>query len=411
MFEYLWLTPLIIALLLVVSAFFSGTETALTAASRARLHKMAQGGDKRAILVRRLQNSRQRLISVLLMANNVVNVFASALATGFLIYLFGDKGVAMATVIMTLLILLFAEVAPKLYAIENPVAAAKKAAPTAALLMRLLSPPAQAVEKVAVLLIKPFLRQYRHDQASEEELQGAIDIHGRSGGGAADERKMLRGILDLDDANVGKIMIHKKEVFSLSASLNVGEAVALVADCGFTRIPLWRGDKENIVAILHSKMLLNAAADSVAVRRLAVEPWFIPETTSLLAQLQAFRAKRSHFAMVVDEYGAWQGIVTLEDILEEIVGDIADEFDRLKSEPRLTEDGSVTVAGNYSLRDLNRRFDWELPDEEAATVGGFIAQESRTIPSKSRIFSFYGFGFEILGGNRRTVTMVKISPP
>ena len=410
-FEHLWLTPLIIAVLLLASAFFSGAETALTAASKARLHKMAKSGDKKAALVGKLQSSRQRLISVLLMANNVVNVFASALATGFLISLFGDRGVVAATLIMTLLILLFAEVTPKLYAIENPIAAAKKVANAANFLMRALSPPAQALEKMAMLMLRPFNRQLRQEQANEEELEGAIDIHGHSGGGIAKtERKMLKGILDLDDVTVSHIMVHKKEVFSLAAGLNAAEAMTKMADCGFTRIPLRRGDAENIVGVLHAKRLLNASLNT-PIERLAAPPWFIPETTSLLAQLQAFKAERSHFALVVDEYGVWQGIVTLEDILEEIVGDITDEFDRLKGEPRLLADGSVAVSGDYSLRDLNRRFDWDLPDEEAATVGGFIVRESHAIPAANRRFSFYGFGFEILGSNERIVTLVKIFPP
>ncbi len=412
LFESLWLTPLLVFLLLMISALCSGAETAITTASKARLHKMAKGGDLKAKLVRRLQSSSQRVISVLLMANNLVNVFASALATGFLIHLLGDKGVVAATVIMTFLILLFAEVAPKLYAIQNSISASKKVARFADFLIHLLSPPARTFEKMATFLIRPALGSAsRQAQADEEELEGAIDIHGMGGAPTAKtEGKMLRGILDLDDVTVSHIMVHKKEVFSLNVETTVGEAMAQMAGCGFTRVPLRQGDTENITGVLHAKSLLDVAVDS-PIAPLATDPWFIPESTSLLAQLQEFKTRRSHFALVVDEYGVWQGIVTLEDILEEIVGDITDEFDRQKSRPRLMADGSVTVAGDYPLRDLNRLFDWELPDEEAATIGGFIEQETRTIPGKNRRFSFYGFDFEVLEGNERVITLVKVLPP
>ena len=407
-------TPVVIMLLLLVSAFFSGTETALTAASKARLHKMAQKGDKKAKLASKLQASRQRLLSVLLLANNVVNVFASALATGFLIFLMGDRGVAVATVVMTLLILVFAEIAPKLYAIENPTNAAKRVAPVANMLIKLLGRPATALERLCMWLIKP-LKKAASSQAeiSEEELEGAIEIHAEEGGATAKtEHKMLRSILQLDDVPVSRIMIHKKEVISLNASLTPRQAVGKVG--GHTRIPLWQGDESVVVGVLHTKNLLKALGDaSVAhIGAIASKPWFIPETTTLLSQLQAFRRNRSHLALVVDEYGMWEGIVTLEDILEEIVGEIDDEFDaRPMDTPLLLADGSVTIAGDYGIRALNRRFDWNLPDEEVTSIGGLILLRSGVIPKPKTKFSFYGFGFEVLSADHKQITLVKVTPP
>jgi Mg2+/Co2+ transporter CorB len=365
-----------IVALLVLSAFFSGSETSLTAASMPRMHTLARQGDRRAHLVNSLWERKERLIGAILLGNNLVNIMASALATGVLIGLFGDAGVAYATIVMTLLVLIFAEVLPN------------------------------GVEMAATL----------SPEQTEEELRGAIDLHAGEGEEVRHKREMLRSILDLAQVEVSEIITHRKQVSSIDAALPPAEIVAAVIESPHTRLPLWQDEPGNIVAVLHAKALLRAVQaqptdlDSLDVLAIANPPWFIPESTDLLSQLQAFRARHEHFAIVVDEYGEVLGIVTLEDILEEIVGEISDEHDVVIEGVQLQKDGSIVVDGAVTIRDLNRQFEWGLPDEEAATIAGLVLYEARRIPEVGQAFVFHGFRFEILGRQRNQITSIKILP-
>jgi Mg2+/Co2+ transporter CorB len=252
---------------------------------------------------------------------------------------------------------------------------------------------------------------------SAEELRGAIDLHTGEKGSVKQERAMLRSILDLTEVEVGEIMTHRKNVAMIDADEPVEKVVTQVSASPYTRLPLWRGELDNIVGVIHAKALLRAVRggesklDDIDVVKLAVRPWFVPESTSLLDQLQAFRKRREHFALVVDEYGTLMGIVTLEDILEEIVGDIADEHDIPVPGVVRQPDGSYVVQGTVTIRDLNRRFEWGLPDEEAATVAGLILHEARRIPDVGQAFIFHGLRFEILRRHRHQITAIRIAMP
>jgi Mg2+/Co2+ transporter CorB len=259
---------------------------------------------------------------------------------------------------------------------------------------------------------------------SEEELRGAIDLHAGEGEEVRHERAMLRSILDLADVEVSEIITHRKQVGSIDAGLPPTEIVRAALESPHTRLPLWKDEPDNIVGVLHAKALLRAVQalpgnlDELDVLAIAHPPWFIPESTDLLSQLQAFRARHQHFAIVVDEYGEVLGIVTLEDILEEIVGEIADEHDVVIADEhdvviegvKLQKDGSIVVDGAVTIRDLNRQFEWELPDEEAATVAGLVLYEARRIPEAGQTFVFHGFRFEILRRQRNQITSLKITP-
>jgi Mg2+/Co2+ transporter CorB len=408
-----------ILVLLVLSAFFSGSETALTAASKPRIHQLAKTGDTRAGIVQRLGEQKDRLIGSILLANNLVNILASALATSVLISFFGDTGVAYATAIMTLLVLIFAEVLPKTYAINSADRTALAVAPTVRALVAALSPFTRAVQAVVKAILRVFGVDTTADigMTSAEELRGAIDLHAGPDETIKHERAMLRSILDLDEVEVGEIMIHRKDVTMIDADQPPSVIVAQVLKSPYTRIPLWRGGADNIVGVLHAKTLLTAVheregdIEAVDTVSLAAKPWFVPESTSLIRQLQAFRGRREHFALVVDEYGSLMGIVTLEDILEEIVGDISDEYDQIVAGIRPQTDGSYVVSGSVTIRDLNRRFDWRLPDEEAATIAGLVLHESRQIPDVGQVFNFYGLRLEILRRKRNQVTSIRITPP
>jgi magnesium and cobalt exporter, CNNM family len=407
-----------IVVLLLLSGFFSGSETALTAASRPRMHQLEKKGDKRAKLVNRMRDHRDRMIAAILLGNNLVNILASALATSLLITAFGEAGIVYATAAMTVLILIFGEILPKTYAFRNADQAALALAPILRIVIAVLAPISDTVQAVIRITLRMFGVDVKQDEewaATVEELRGAIELHGR-GPESRQQRAMLRSILDLADVEVEMVMRHRTDIATIDAGLPTGEIVAQALESPYTRIPLWRDEPDNIVGILHAKALLRAISehrgelDSLSLDNIITPPWFIPETTSLLDQLQAFRRRREHFALVVDEYGSLMGVVTLEDILEEIVGDISDEHDVVPIGVRPQRDGSYLVDGSVTIRDLNRRFEWRLPDQEAATIAGLVLHEAKVIPEVGQIFMFHEFRFEIIRRRRNQITLIRISP-
>jgi Mg2+/Co2+ transporter CorB len=418
-----------ILVLLVTSAFFSGSETSLTAASHARMHTLEQQGEHRATVVNDLLRRKESLIGAILFGNNLVNIMASALATSLLIGWFGEAGVAYATIGMTFLVLVFAEVLPKTYAIHNADQVALAVAPVLRPIVVLLRPITIAVRVIVRGTLRAFgIRSEPTLTASqsEEELRGAIDLHAGRDGEVRHERAMLRSILDLADVEVEEIMTHRKNVAAIDVSQPLDKIIEDVLESPYTRLPLWRDDPDNFVGVLHAKALLRAiraqdgktedgkAEDGKVAELDPVEianpPWFIPESTDLLSQLEAFRSRHEHFAIVVDEYGEVLGIVTLEDILEEIVGEIEDEHDVEVEGVKLLKDGSMVVDGDVTIRDLNRMYEWRLPDEEASTIAGLVLHEARRIPEVGQVFAFHGFRFQILKRQRNQITSIMIKP-
>ena len=413
-------TLIIIAVLLVLSAFFSGSETALTAASQPVMHQLERNGEASAGIVNRLRDHKERLIGAILLSNNLVNIMASALATSLLIAAVGDAGVAYATIIMTVLILIFSEILPKTYAIRNANRAALAVAPTVSALVWVLTPVTAALNIAVRGILKIFGVDYHADYdfvSGDEELRGAIELHTGETKGVKQERDMLRSVLDLGEVQVGEIMVHRKNVTAIDANSPPAQVVAEVLESPYTRLPLWRDDSDNIIGVLHAKALLRDLMSrgedlsGLDVAALATDPWFIPEQTLLVHQLEAFRQRREHFALVIDEYGSLLGVVTLEDIIEEIVGDIDDEHDVSVTGVRPRPDGSFLIDGAVTIRDLNREFEWNLPDEEAATVAGLVLHESRRIPDVGQRFLFHGFRFEIIRRRRHQITCVRVTPP
>ena len=404
--------------LLVLSAFFSGSETSLTAVSLPRMHTLERHGNRRAAMVNELWRQKERLIGAILLGNNLVNITASALATSMLIGLFGDAGVAYATLGMTLMVLIFSEVLPKTYAIHHADRMALAVAPVMRIFVLILFPITHAVHMVVrgtLMLFGVQMSATLNPERSEEELRGAIDLHAGEGDEVRHKRAMLRSILDLAEVEVGEIITHRRKVVSVDANLPPRQIVEEVLQSPYTRLPLWQNDPDNIVGVLHAKALLRAVEalpdiDKLDVLSIAGAPWFIPESTDLLSQLQAFRSRHEHFAIVVDEYGEVGGIVTLEDILEEIVGEIADEHDVEIEGVQVQADGSVVVDGAMTIRDLNRQFEWRLPDAEASTIAGLILDEARRLPEVGQTFVFHGFRFEILGRQRNQITSIKMAP-
>ena len=410
-------TIMAVLLLIGMSAFFSGSETALTAASRARMHQLEKDGDKRAALVNRLIADRERLIGAILLGNNLVNILASALATSLFIGLFGQSGVVVATAVMTVLVLVFAEILPKTYAITRPDNMAMSVSTPINALVAAVSWIIASIQVVVNFTLRLLgVKPPTYQPSPEEEIRGTIDLHHSEEALDAKNRHRLVGALDLKDMTVEEVMIHRKNIIMIDADLPPDRLVRQALASPHTRLPLYRGDQEEIVGVLHVKDLLRAVmAHGGQVEKLDVldicrDPWFIPETTRVEDQLDLFLKRRSHFALVVDEYGALQGLVTLEDILEEIVGDIRDEHDVVVQGVRPQGDGTVYAEGWVTIRDLNRATGWELPDEEAVTIAGLVIHEAQTIPEPGQRFAFHGHRFDIVRKTRNQITGLKIEP-
>lgn len=414
------ITIFAIPVLIFLSAFFSASETALTAVSRGFIHRRMLEGERKALLVNRLLDNKERLIGSMLLGNNVVNILASALATSALIKFFGEAGVVYATFIMTVLVLIFAEVMPKTYAIVNPDRVSLAVSPLVTIFVNTLSPAVIAVQHIVRGTLRLFgidISEQQNVLSPQEEIRGYVDLHASEGGIVKAHRDMLGSIFDLDEITVEDCMIHRRNIEMIDASLSATDIVDHIVQSPHTRIPLWRDNSDNIIGILHAKDVLRAVRRNDGnfnipnIEEILTPPWFVPETTTLQEQLNAFRERRSHSALVVDEYGALMGLITLEDILEEIVGEISDEHDVKASAIQENKDGSIIVVGTVSIRDLNRRFDWDFSDEEATTIAGLVINAAENIPHPGESFVIDGFTFEVIRRHRNQITALRIIPP
>jgi len=406
--------------LIILSAFFSGSETSLTSASKPRMHNLARTGKKNAKIFEELFKNKEMLICTILFANNLVNILASAIATKILIELTNNEGILYATIIMTLMILIFGELIPKTLALSKADQFALKIAPFMKVLVYILYPLTVTLNFVATSILKIFGVNYLNfkkeevSEKREEELRGAIDLHGDDS--SKDEKNMLKSILDLDDITVGSIMIPRKDIFSLSSNIKYNELITKLNNSPHSRIPIWEKNPENIIGIFHIRKLIEIKVDepkTFNIKSLCQKPWFIPESTRLDNQLLEFKRRKEHFSIVVDEYGEFLGIVTLEDIIEEIVGEIDDEHDVLKISKGSEDIKSISgktylVKGNVTIRELNKELNINIPVSNASTVAGLVLYESRTIPKKGQVFSFFDLKFEILSKKNNQITLVKI---
>ena len=421
-----WLTTAAILALLMLSAFFSGSETSLTASSRAKLKAQADRGSRGARAAMRVTEDPERMIGAILLGNNIVNILSAALATALLTRLFGDSGVALATLGMTILVLIFGEVMPKTVAITYPEAVATRVAPAIGILTMLFSPVILVVRTLVNAVLRVFgMRADASDPllALREEIAGAIALGHSEGAVEKEDRDRLLGALDLAHRTVDEIMRHRRQIEMIDADLPPGEIITRVLASPHTRLPIYRDSDDNILGVIHAKDLLREVdrlvrgedargIEALDIVKVAMKPYFIPDTTTLDEQMREFLARRTHFALVVDEYGALQGLITLEDILEEIVGDITDEFDVVRKDSGLvqTEDGAWLVDGAMTIRDLNRAMDWRLPDDEANTVAGLVIHEAQMIPNEGQVFSFHGFRFTVVQRRENRITKLKLRP-
>ena len=402
----------IIITLIILSAFFSSSETALTAVSEARIHELALQGNNRAIVIEKILIKKEKMISALLIGNNLVNVIASVYATSFALNYFADFGLIFVTISMTIILVIFAEVIPKTYAFSHADELALKVAPIINIIILVLTPATFITERLAKIVSGPIVE---NDEAKTEELRGMIRLHAGNESKAKERGKMMSSMLDMDAVTLAAVMTHRGGVTMID-SKSAPEIIFKVAgESPFTRIPIYSGSPDNIIGILHAKELFRnlrrrnfKKLDTINLSELMIQPYFAPETTLLFDQLEIFRARREHFAVVVDEYGDFRGIVTLEDILEEIVGDIDDETDIHVKGVKPQPDGSLITDGSVTIRDLNRSLGWNLPDENANTIAGLVLHESKIIPEPGQEFRFFEIRFRVLQKKGNFISQLRL---
>jgi len=389
-----------ILLLIILSAFFSSSETALTAVSEARIHQLALQGNKRAITIEKILAKKEKMISTILICNNLVNIVASVYATSFAISFFGEYGLVIITILLTIILVIFAEVIPKTYAYNHSDQTALSVAPIISFIILILTPATFITERFAKIVSGPAVDD---DEAKTEELRGMISLHAGTESRSKERGKMMSSMLDMDDVTIEAVMTHRGVVTMIDSKSEPELIFKVVGESPFTRIPIYSGNPDNIIGILHAKELFRNLRrrnfkniNSVNLSELMIQPYFAPETTLLFDQLEIFKTRREHFAVVVDEYGDFRGIVTLEDILEEIVGEIDDETDILVKGVKPQPDGSLIIDGSVTIRDLNRSLSWNLPDQNANTIAGLVLHESKTIPEPGQEFRFFDIRIRIL---------------
>ena len=422
-----WITMGAVLFLLLLSAIFSGSETALTAASRGKLRSHADKGSKGASKALKITEDTEGLIGSVLLGNNLVNILATSLTTALFTQAFGESGIALATLVMTILVLIFAEVLPKTYAITNAELAAARVAGFIQLIIKALSPIVASVRFLVRLILSIFgvkTDPNSHILAVREEIAGAIQLGHSEGVVEKEDKDLILGALDLSDRTVEEIMLHRSNIEMINSSDEPTKILTQCLESVHTRLPVFLNDPDNIVGVIHAKdlaremyKLINQETPNINhlnnfdIGHVAMKPYFVPDTTSLDDQMRQFLHRRAHFALVVDEYGSLQGLITLEDILEEIVGEISDEFDPKNSNDIVkSNDGSYILEGSTTIRDLNRANEWSLPDDEAHTLAGLVIHEAQMIPTVGQVFRFHGYRFEIIERHANRITSIKVIP-
>lgn len=410
-----------IGVLIMISALFSSGETSITAASKARIHRLANEGNRRAKKIEKLLKHRERVLGAMLVGNNLVNILASVLATNVLVKSFGEAGMIYATGIMTVLVVVFTEITPKTFAIKVPNRIVLFLSPLLVVATTIFHPFVYFVQKGINYLADLFLVKPKQDSKREElnEIREAVDLKHKEGSIFKYDKDLLDGVLDLSDTEIGEIMVHRKDIESINIDLQTSQIIKEALNISYNRIPMWKDNKENIVAILNVRKLLKAIqyfrakdgfdVDKFDIKSVTSEPWFVPVTNSLRVQLFACRRLKKRFALVIDEYGALLGLITLEDILEEIVGDIEEQDDDKEVKIFKLKSGACKIAGNSLVRDINKILGWDISDSEYAhNLAAYIINALGRVPQEKEKFVIDGYEFEILRKRNQDLVMVKV---
>jgi putative hemolysin len=406
---------IILGALFVLSAFFSGSETALLGADWLRIRYLVRKGDRRARILQALLDRRDILIGTILIGNNLVNIAASAIATALALTVFGERGIVVATGVMTLLLLVFSEIAPKTYASQHSETAALTVAPIFAVLNRALFPAVIGVTFISnglLRLVGARPEASARPSVSEDEIRTLITDGGESVAVEEGKRRMLHGIFQMGRQTAREVMIPRTRVQAVDVATPVSEAAAIFVETGYTRLPVYRESLDGILGVAHARdaLALVARGEEASLAAIAHEPFFVPECIDLESLLYEFQKKRTHMAVVVDEYGGVEGIVTLEDVLEEIVGEIRDEHD-VEGEPlRFLPGGEAVVHGGVSIRDVNAKLGLKLPHEPDVTLAGFVTTRLGHIPEPGENFRHQEAVFKVERTGRNRVLLVRVTP-
>ncbi len=410
-----------ILILIFCSGIFSCCETSITAVSRAKIHQLKAAGNKKAIKIDQLLENREKVVSAMLVGNNAVNILASALAASIFIKAFGEAGLFYATIIMTTLVIIFAEIMPKTFAIKAPDKMLMIFFPIIWFIVNFFYPLTNFLQKIVNKFVAIFFSNKVTASKLEElaEIRSAVEIKAIEGGIVKKDKDLIDGVLDLSDTDISEIMVYRKDIESIDVAQDKKTIIELALASKFSKIPLWRQDKENIIAILNSKKLAkeiyqlrqnNQNIDEIDLSKICSDPIFVPMTNSLKAQLDEFRKNRNKIAIVIDEYSALQGLITLQDIVEEIVGEIKDQDDVLGQKITKTRSGAYKVPAKTLIRDINRILDWSLEEsDEAYNINALIINNLGRIPQLDEKFLIGNYEFEVFKRNEFELEQLKIA--
>lgn len=404
------LSALQLVVLLMASAFFSASETALTASNRLRIRHLAKK-NRRAQLVQNILERPERLLGTLLLCNNLVNVALSALGTAIALHLVGEKGVFYATLVITFFLLIFGEITPKTAAAYHPDQLSLFISPIISFCIKIFYPIVHILSSVSKFIIELLgLRSTTvAQQFTAAEIESLIEVSGDEGALEKDKQNMLLGVLMLERTAVADVMVPIRDVVSLSAESSYAEVLDKVRSSQFSRYPVHERSPTNIIGFIHVRdLVLQSQNETFSLRHVLRKPHFIPEQRSIRQQFAAFQKRRSHLSFVVDEYGNVVGLLTMEDILEEIVGEIEDEYDRLDSEVEPLVDGSFLVRGKVLIRDLNRRLQLDLPEGEVRTVAGLVIKELGRIARLEDVVTINHCRFSIISLKGKSITWLRL---
>ena len=409
---------IIIFFLLIISGLLSGSETSITSVSKSKIHKLSNRGDVRAKKVLKLIDKKNDLVSSILIGNNSINILASVLATALLIKYYGDKGILYSTIVMSALIVIFSEVFPKNYALLKPDRFVLAMSGPLTIFSKLLLPFIiflRFINFIIFKLIRVDTTNKITSKSAREDIRNIINMHEDEGRLLKDESDMLNAILDLKEITVEKIMTHRKNIYSINIE-ETNTFFTKIAQSSFSRIPVWKNSPNNILGLIHAKNVLSNLDDTGTlninkIKENLIKPWFIPETTKAKDQLNEFIKRKEKLAFIVDEYGELMGLISMEDIIEEIVGNIFDEKDFSTIGIRRLENNIFRIRGDVNIRDINRELDINIPEGTSSTIAGYIIDQTESFPDVGQTFAYDGIMYEIINKNKNQITQIKLTLP
>lgn len=413
---------LIVFVCILLGAIFSASESAILSVSQAKIYKLKCEGNANAAIVQKLYKDKENVLGAILFGNNLSTIASSALAADLSIELFGDGGwpLIVSTIIMTLITVLYCELLPKTYAVKNAESLSLLIARPLLVFTSVCSPMIRVAKKILYYSAKIIPAKNSADQiqiSALDTIKSTIDIHYQEGEVITDYKKMLGGVIDLEEIIVEEVMVHRNNIYSLNVDMSVVDILKGVTESKFSRIPVWQNEEDNIIGFLHVKDISKLCVrvqdiekiTHLDLHNLVRAPWFIPNMTNLRNQMMLFRQRHEHFAFVVNEYGELEGLLTLEDIMEEIVGDIEDEHDSSSIVHIEKEsNNSVIVTAEVTIRDLNREMEWDIDDDEANTIGGLLFHLAMGVPKKNSEFTSGNYTLKLLHKKQNTLLKIKV---